>query len=364
MTGSGKTHTMIGYGEEKGMYILAVRDILSNLEQLKETSPEIDLKLDIRFAELYNRYFYDLLNGRKRSQILEGDKGEVLLRSTEKNEDGLWVSGNISDIVCSTPEEVENAIQVGLELRKSGTSTAHCQSSRSHAVIEMEIVTEKLAKLRRVYNERDGELTALLNEFTTTWKMQKRIDTLKRKMKNNLELQKEELAKHPCVGGTLVFCDLAGAEIGSDVIKVGDHLISTGHSEQQTEEERVEAKQINLSLMALAEVIRLGSSGKRRIPYRSSPLTMYLRKFLQKQQNCKSVMMVNVSPSLGYKKMIVQTLRYAKLLAETQAKKTKKLMKKKKATALALEEEKHSPGVSSGSSSSEEKSDSSSEGEN
>merc|ERR1712048_159148 len=108
--------------------------------------------------------------------------------------------------------------------------------------------------------------------------------------------------------------------------------ISTGHAAKQTQQERLEAKQINTSLMALAEVLKnLRREGKKRVGYRDSPVTMYLRQFLQ-GKNCKSVMMAAVSPSKGYKRHTVQTLRYAKLLAETEFKRNKnkkRTMKKK-----------------------------------
>jgi len=84
--------------------------------------------------------------------------------------------------------------------------------------------------------------------------------------------------------------------------------------------------------MTLAEVLKnLRKAGKKRVGYRGSPLTMYLRQFIQ-GDDCKSVMMAAVSPSKSYKRHTVQTLRYAKLLAETEFKRNKnkkRTMKKK-----------------------------------
>jgi len=152
------------------------------------------------------------------------------------------------------------------------------------------------------------------------------------KIAKNLKKQKEEKSKHFSLGGTIAFCDLAGAEIGNSATKIDGEWISTGHSEKQTQQQRLEAKAINTSLMALAEVLKnLRKEGKKRVGYRNSPLTMYLRQFL-KGSNCKSVMMAAVSPSNSFKRHTVQTLRYAKLLAEVQFKRNKKRKMKKQSS--------------------------------
>jgi len=158
MTGSGKTHTMLGY-EEKGMYDQAAEQIIAQIQEYKEEFPDVKFALSLRFAELYNGHFYNLLDERKESKILEGRGGKVLLRSTTPGEDGIFLSGNIRDVICHSVKDVEDAIQEGLNLRKCGTSTVHDQSSRSHAVIEMEIITERLSALRQQFMELDGKYT-------------------------------------------------------------------------------------------------------------------------------------------------------------------------------------------------------------
>jgi len=334
MTGSGKTHTMIGYGEEEGMYLMGARELIAAIQNFEaNATEELNFYLKVQFAEIYNRHLYNLLNERKRSQILESLEGKVLLRETEATEDGRFLCGDLKGAMCRTPEEVAAAIMEGLDLRKSGNSSTHCQSSRSHAVIELEITTEEIENLKMKYSHLDAELTWIKNNDLTSKGYQKAAK-IERKMKKNKALQKEAKAKHQALGGTLVFCDLAGSEIGSDVIQVGGEKISTGHREQQTESEKLEAKQINISLMNLAECLKNQNKNKtgRRIGYRGSSLTMFLRKYLE-GKNCRTVMLAAVSPSEAYKKRTVQTLRYAKLTADTQSKKLKrKVLKSKKHT--------------------------------
>merc|ERR1712168_118422 len=92
--------------------------------------------------------------------------------------------------------------------------------------------------------------------------------------------------------------------------------------------------------MALSEVLKDQHRGtKKRVGYRNSPLTMYLRKFL-KQKDTKCVMMATVSSSKAFQKRTVQTLRYANLLAtknQSNKKNKKKKKKGKKVVAVVVD---------------------------
>jgi hypothetical protein len=321
MTGSGKTHTLLGYEEETGMYLLAARDIFTELETINNET-NLDLFLNVRFVELYNKRVYDLLNDRHECNLFEGRNGEVLLRNTHQDENGLYISQGLVGRSCRNWQQVAEAIQVGLQLRTAGNSTVHEHSSRSHAIIEMEIVTEDLISARDSYAQNDAQLTKFKNEGNPKWR---KLDKASVKIKKQVQ---EEENRHPSIAGCLAFCDLAGAEVGSDVVCVGDEYISNGLANRQTEQERLEARQINMSLMSLAEVLKNSNSGRKHVGYRGSPLTLYLRQFLQ-NKDCKSLMMATVSPSSAFKKRTVQTLRYAKLLAENNSEKIRKNKKRK-----------------------------------
>jgi len=326
MTGSGKTHTLLGYEEERGMYCLASQEICSALDEIRNETG-IDLCINIRFAELHNKTPYDLLNERKTAKLLESPNGDMVLRQSEYDEEqDLWIYKQIPGRTCRTAEEIEEAINSGMQFRTSGTSTVHDQSSRSHAMIEMEIVTEELMRLRDQVAVYEAELTKIVNDDCLAFSVQRKKEKQIRELKEEFIVAENE---HHLLGGTLVFCDLAGSEIGSDVICVGDEYISTGQATKQTEEEKIESRQINISLMALSEVLKDQHRGnKKRVGYRNSPLTMYLRKFL-KQKDTKCLMMATVSSSKAFQKRTIQTLRYANLLA-TKNQSTKKNKKSKK----------------------------------
>lgn len=55
---------------------------------------------------------------------------------------------------CWSFDEFRRELLGGLELRATGTSTVHDQSSRTHAVLELEIVTRALLDAREAVIER------------------------------------------------------------------------------------------------------------------------------------------------------------------------------------------------------------------
>merc|ERR550534_3568958 len=139
------------------------------------------------------------------------------------------------------------------------------------------------------------------------------------------EVKRLREAVAPFAGGKMLLCDLAGAEIGTDIVKIGGEFVSSGQLAKQTKEEHKEAIEINKSLSALAGCLKDLNAGKSRISYRESTLTKLLRRYLE-GENCATVMVANVAPSLSFKKLTVQTLRYANMLAlnKKSTKKSKK----------------------------------------
>ena len=128
-TGSGKTHTMSGQfsssGEQdasNGIYALATRDVFRLLETGVGTNGEL-IPL-CSYFEIYSGKLYDLLNGRKRLQILEDGKQQVQVVGLE-------------EIRVSSPGEVLQLIVQGNTLRTSGKTAVNQQSSRSHAVFQI-----------------------------------------------------------------------------------------------------------------------------------------------------------------------------------------------------------------------------------
>jgi hypothetical protein len=114
---------------------------------------------------------------------------------------------------------------------------------------------------------------------------------------------------HACLGGKMVFVDLAGSEYCHD-----KGSVSTMRT-KQTPQEQQESRQINTDLLALKEVIRAMARKQSRIPFRSSPLTMVLREhFATGGDDGVSAMILTTSPSSEQYNATIDTLKYGNLI--------------------------------------------------
>ncbi|XP_053155756.1 kinesin-like protein KIF24 isoform X2 [Hemicordylus capensis] len=122
-TGAGKTYTMIGTHQNPGLYALAARDIFGQLE----TSPtRKDLHVWISFYEIYCGQLYDLLNGRKRLFAREDSKHIVQIVG-------------LREVQVDTVSLLLEVILKGGKERSTGATGVNSDSSRSHAIIQIQI---------------------------------------------------------------------------------------------------------------------------------------------------------------------------------------------------------------------------------
>ena len=101
--------------------------------------------------------------------------------------------------------------------------------------------------------------------------------------------------------GKMSFIDLAGSERGADV-------------KDQDRQTRFDGAEINKSLLALKECIRALDMEKKHLPFRGSKLTLVLKDSFV--GNCQTVMIGNISPSVGACEHTLNTLRYADRVKE------------------------------------------------
>lgn len=243
MTGSGKTFTMSGTEEEKGLIPLSVSYLFSSLLEKTNTENEKS-EVWVSYLEIYNEKINDLLDVASGSNVQNtpsrlftsthtSSSGDLKIR--DDSECGVRVVG-LTQKRCDTSEEVLDWINKGNKNRKTSETEFNTRSSRSHAIVMIRLISKDI---------RTGE--------------------------QNIR--------------TLSLCDLAGSERG-----VGQN------------ERRKEGAFINRSLLALGTVIsRLsaenngshhtgraansqqslaspnGSSSGNHIPYRDSKLTRLLQ---------------------------------------------------------------------------------------
>lgn len=319
-TGSGKTHTVLGYGAEFGLYRLGAAQIFEAFAAIKEQPPG-GMQLSVRFAELHCGRAFDLMDSRAECQVREDADGQVHFRKDPTvHADGRVRVRPMSSIRCKSAQEVAAAVLVGSSLRVVGSSSLHDQSSRSHAILEMEIVTEELLAAREAVIHEESLLVPMgkaLEEINFNAAQGQDVDTGQREeLQSRVRTQAEVLdaaREHvvhvlrsgpPGLGGTLVLVDLAGSEHGADAEASG---------RKQTPEEIREAKEINQSLLFLKEVVRALAIGSGHVPFRSCRLTRIMRHWLR--DGCCCSMVANVSTSDLQAVKSLSTLQYAALVA-------------------------------------------------
>lgn len=249
-TGCGKTHTITGTIQEPGVIFLTMQELFERIGELTEDKVT---EVSLSYLEIYNETIRDLL-------VPGGSKQGLMLR--EDANQAVSVAG-LSSHHPQNVQEVMDMIVRGNEYRTMSPTEANATSSRSHAVLQI--------------NVSQKDRNADVNE--------------------------------PHTMATLSIIDLAGSERASATKNRGDRLI--------------EGANINKSLLALGSCINALCDPRKRnhVPYRNSKLTRLLKFSLG--GNCKTVMIVCVSPSSQHFDETQNTLRYANRAKNIQTKVTR-----------------------------------------
>ncbi|KAI9830281.1 MAG: kinesin-like protein Klp5 [Phylliscum demangeonii] len=249
-TGCGKTHTITGTAQQPGIIVLAMQELF---ERIAERSADKETEVSLSYLEIYNETIRDLLlpGGSKQGLQLREDSNQTV---------------SVSGLTSHNPQNVEEVMEMimkGNECRTMSPTEANATSSRSHAVLQINV------------SQRDRN--ADVNE--------------------------------PHTMATLSIIDLAGSERASATKNRGERLL--------------EGANINKSLLALGSCINALCDVRQRnhVPYRNSKLTRLLKFSLG--GNCKTVMVVCVSPSSQHFDETQNTLRYANRAKNIQTKVTR-----------------------------------------
>ncbi len=249
-TGCGKTHTITGTAQQPGIIFLTMQELF---EKINERSGEKATEISLSYLEIYNETIRDLL-------VPGGSKQGLMLR--EDSNQAVTVAGLTSHHPRNVQEVMDMIVQ-GNEFRTVSPTAANAVSSRSHAVLQINIAQK--------------DRNADVNE--------------------------------PHTMATLSIIDLAGSERASATKNRGERLL--------------EGANINKSLLALGSCINAlcDPRKKNHVPYRNSKLTRLLKFSLG--GNCKTVMIVCVSPSSEHYDETQNTLRYANRAKNIQTKVTR-----------------------------------------
>ena len=249
-TGCGKTHTITGTAQQPGVIFLTMQELF---ERIAEQTDDKVTEVSLSYLEIYNETIRDLL-------VPGGSKTGLMLR--EDANQAVSVAG-LSSHHPQNVQQVMDMIVRGNEYRTMSPTEANATSSRSHAVLQI--------------NVSQKDRNADVNE--------------------------------PHTMATLSIIDLAGSERASATKNRGERLL--------------EGANINKSLLALGSCINALCDPRKRnhVPYRNSKLTRLLKFSLG--GNCKTVMIVCVSPSSAHFDETQNTLRYANRAKNIQTKVTR-----------------------------------------
>ena len=222
-------------------------------ERIAERNDEKHTEISLSYLEIYNETIRDLL-------VPGGSKQTLMLR--EDANQAVSVAG-LSSHHPQNVQEVMDMIVRGNEYRTMSPTEANATSSRSHAVLQINVAQK----------DRNADI------------------------------------KEPHTMATLSIIDLAGSERASATKNRGERL--------------QEGANINKSLLALGSCINAlcDPRKKNHVPYRNSKLTRLLKFSLG--GNCKTVMIVCVSPSSQHFDETQNTLRYANRAKNIQTKVTR-----------------------------------------
>lgn len=245
-TGSGKTYTMTP------IPLQACMSLMQNI------SDGIDIW--VSYYEIYGGKVFDLLNERNHCPMREDGKKNVKIVG-------------LREAQLQSYDHFQKLIDRGAAARSTGSTGANSDSSRSHAVMNLNLRAANGLGAKAA-SQRGGLSGCLVDER---------------------HLRADEVV------GSIAFIDLAGSERGKD----------TSDNDVQT---RMEGAEINRSLLALKECIRALDHKKGHVPFRGSKLTEALRDSFV--GNSRTVMIAAVSPGDSSCEHTLNTLRYADRVRE------------------------------------------------
>ncbi|XP_076010120.1 kinesin-like protein KIF27 [Genypterus blacodes] len=232
-TGSGKTYTLGGRNldDEGGVIDRVAQDVFSLLEEKRQSRQSMEVTLRVSYLELYMEEVRDLLQ-------LHSNPKELHIRDDDR---GNTVVVGAKETVVTSAEDLLSIVEVGNALRHTGTTGMNERSSRSHAILIIQLSQRCLTN---------------------------------------------KSIPNPACLSKLCLVDLAGSERAGKTGNTGARF--------------KESVFINTDLLALSKVIRaLSDPGQKgsntHIPYRDSKITRLLRDSLG--GTAHTLMITCVSPS-------------------------------------------------------------------
>lgn len=250
-TGAGKSYSMVGYGEDKGIIPKACGEIFERIKE--QTTDNLKFTVESSMLEIYNEQVRDLFNPSSNKP------GGLKVREHPKR--GVFVEDLVS-LPVKTYQEIDELMEQGSNARTVASTNMNATSSRAHTIF--------IIQLKQTEIERKGD------------KEEKREKTSK-----------------------ISLIDLAGSERAGDTGASGDRL-KEGCAINQS------LTALGNVISSLVKVSNTKSKKKKKeifIPYRGSKLTWLMKDSLG--GNSKTIMIAAISPADVCYEESISTLKYA-----------------------------------------------------
>jgi kinesin family protein 1 len=129
-TGSGKSYSMMGYGEDKGIIPRTCSELFERVASKKTST--LNFQVEVSYIEIYNEKVRDLLNPQNKNN----------LKVREHPVLGPYVQ-DLSRLAVNSFEDIDRLMDEGNKARTVAATNMNETSSRSHAVFTI-FVTQKI----------------------------------------------------------------------------------------------------------------------------------------------------------------------------------------------------------------------------
>ena len=145
-TGAGKSYSMVGYGNNKGIVPISCEEIFNRINENKDSN--LHFEVEVSMLEIYNEKVQDLL-------MPPNKRPSTGLKIRESKTLGIFVEGLTKYPVMSY-KEISDKMDEGYENRTIGSTVMNATSSRAHTIVTIEfnqiqtIGTTKSSKLSKI----------------------------------------------------------------------------------------------------------------------------------------------------------------------------------------------------------------------
>ncbi|KAI8331620.1 hypothetical protein EDC96DRAFT_527066 [Choanephora cucurbitarum] len=145
-TGAGKSYSMMGYGEDKGITPRTCSELFNRINS--NSDPNLTYRVEVSYIEIYNEKVRDLLNPK--------NKGNLKVR--EHPSLGPYVE-DLSRLVVTSFDDIEHLMDEGNKARTVAATNMNETSSRSHAVFTLFLTQKRLDDLTKLETEKVARIS-------------------------------------------------------------------------------------------------------------------------------------------------------------------------------------------------------------